>query len=221
MLKSKKGILILVTFVILCGIGYVIKFNSIKDIAVDQTDIVIQKQESTQPITTANVTPPTEETISVTVQETLKQMYKIYVCGEVNHPAVVTIDSGSRIIDALELAGGATAAADLNQINLAQYVSDAQKIYIPKIGEQVDKNEIIAQNSSVRQNNVDNTLININTATSSELEQLPGIGPAIAQGIIDYRVSKGSFKDIDEIKNVSRIGDKTFDKIKDKITVGN
>jgi competence protein ComEA len=176
----------------------------------------IQKQQTAQ-----KAIIETSKVVEQTLQETVKQKFKIYVCGQVNNPSVVTLESGSRIIDALDLAGGATELADLNKVNLAEFICDAQKIYIPKMGEDVDKNEIIAQNSSVKQNNSNHNLININTADKASLEQLTGIGETIAQNIIEYRQLNGGFKNIDEIKKVSRIGEKTFEKIKDKITVGN
>lgn len=119
--------------------------------------------------------------------------------------------------------------ADLNLLNLAEKIFDEQKIYIPKIGEEIDKSQIKVENrddgelkvhtanNSVK--NSTNNLININTASLDQLQSLPGIGAVIAQNIIDYRNSQGPFRSIEEIKNVSRIGDKTFEKIKDKITV--
>ena len=139
------------------------------------------------------------------------------------------LKEGSRIIDVLDMAGGALEDADLNLLNLAEKIFDEQKIYIPKIGEEIDKSQIKVENrddgelkvhtanNSVK--NSTNNLININTASLDQLQSLPGIGAVIAQNIIDYRNSQGPFRSIEEIKNVSRIGDKTFEKIKDKITV--
>jgi competence protein ComEA len=216
-LNNKKMIVILLIGVIVCGIGYVVRIYPAEYITVERENSTIQKQptiEKTNLVETSKV-------LEQTQQPTIKQKFKIYVCGEVNKSGVVTIESGSRIIDAVELAGGTTSLADLNKVNLAEFVCDAQKIYIPKIGEDVDKNEIIAQNSSVKQNNSKHNLININTADKATLEQLTGIGETIAQNIIEYRQLNGGFKSIDEIKKVSRIGEKTFEKIKDKITVGN
>ena len=141
-------------------------------------------------------------------------MIMVYVCGAVNESKVVEIEEGKRIIDAVELAGGLKEDAELKEINLAAFLYDAQKIYIPKIGEVIDKIDFTEQNSSIG-----TFKININTASKSELMELEGIGEVTAQAIIDYREKNGRFKTIEEIKNVSRIGEKSFEKIKDKITI--
>jgi len=127
------------------------------------------------------------------------------------------------------MAGGALEDADLNLLNLAERIVDEQKIYIPKIGEEIDKTQIKVENrndnalsiepKAAGSDTVQNSLININTASSEQLQSLPGIGKTIAQNIIDYRNTNGPFQSINEIKNVPRIGEKTFEKIKDKITV--
>ncbi|NLJ88750.1 MAG: hypothetical protein GX327_08295 [Epulopiscium sp.] len=163
------------------------------------------------------------------IEEEIENIFYVYICGAVKKPGVYSLKEGSRIIDVLDMAGGALEDADLNLLNLAEKIFDEQKIYIPKIGEEIDKSQIKVENrddgelkvhtanNSVK--NSTNNLININTASLDQLQSLPGIGAVIAQNIIDYRNSQGPFRSIEEIKNVSRIGDKTFEKIKDKITV--
>lgn len=201
---NKKYISIIAT-IILFGCIYIFGnkfFNSQSVIEIEAQDLELESLELKN-LETQNL-----ETINI------NEEIKVYICGAVNNSEVFTVNQGSRIIDVLELAGGATADADLDQINLADFVQDAQKIYIPKIGEKVDKIDFTAQNSSVQ-----NDLININTADIVQLQSLPGIGQTIAQYIIDYRNQNGNFKNIDEIRNVAKIGDKTFEKIKDRITV--
>ncbi|WP_058486905.1 helix-hairpin-helix domain-containing protein [Defluviitalea phaphyphila] len=146
----------------------------------------------------------------------------VYICGAVKKPNVYTLPAGSRINDVINMAGGALEEADLNQLNLAEKIFDSQKIYVPKKGEEIDKSILKVENKeednySIKKSN--NQLININTDSSEKLQTLPGIGSVIAQNIIDYRNSQGPFSSIEEIKNVPRIGEKTFEKIKDKITV--
>lgn len=145
--------------------------------------------------------------------ETDKEI-KVYVTGLVKSPGVYTMKDGDRIDDAIKLAGGALEGADLSNINLAEKVRDEQMIKIPKVGE----------NSGSTSNGSSNTegsdgKININKASKAELDALPGIGEVTAQRIIDFREQHGNFQKIEDIMNVSRIGPKIFEQIKDKITV--
>ena len=132
----------------------------------------------------------------------------VHVEGCVQNPGVLEIEKGTRIYEILELAGGRTDDADLSKINLASIAVDAQKIYVPA-------------KASISQNNVSQvageTLININTASKEELQTLPGIGPSTAQKIIDYRESEGYFSNVEDIMNVSGIGEGKFSEIKNDI----
>jgi len=137
----------------------------------------------------------------------------VYIEGAIAKPGLVYTNNNARIGEIVEAAGGFLANADIKNLNLADKVTDGQKITIPfKANE-----NILAANASNSENNSD--LININTATSEELQKLPRVGPATAKNIIEYREKNGGFKNIDEIKNVPRIGEKTFEKFKDKIKV--
>ncbi|AIS52119.1 ComE operon protein 1 [Thermoanaerobacter kivui] len=136
---------------------------------------------------------------------------KVYVTGLVKNPGVYTMEEGERVIDAINKAGGPLEEADLTNINLAQKVKDEQMIIVPKKGETNN----ISPTSTIQKNEK----ININTATKEELQTLPGIGPVTAERIIEFRENKGSFKKIEDIMNVPRIGPKLFEQIKDKITV--
>lgn len=137
---------------------------------------------------------------------------KVYVSGAVVKPDVYTLPVGSIVKDAMLAAGGAAADADLDRINLAAPLSDGMQVYFPRKGEAAPP----AGSSPAAPAGP----ININTATVEQLDTLPGIGPAIAQRIIDYRAANGPFKSIDEIKNVKGIGDAVFEKIKGMIAVG-
>lgn len=133
------------------------------------------------------------------------KLVKVYICGEVVRPGVYALDPESRISDALELAGGPGPEAVLESLNLARRVVDEEKILVPgeKDLEQTDQSG----------------LVNINTASQQVLETLPGIGPATAQNIIQYRDSEGSFTSIQDIQKVWGIGEKKFSEIKDLISV--
>lgn len=145
----------------------------------------------------------------------------VHVSGGVEQPGVYTLPAGSRLQQAVEAAGGLLPQADTQNINLAAPLQDGEKVTIPTLaptappvsrgpGETGIPLPLPAPTSS---------LININTATQAELESLPGIGPVTAQKIIQYRQEHGPFQSIEEIMNVPGIGEKTFDAIKDLITV--
>lgn len=141
----------------------------------------------------------------------------VYISGQVKNISVVELEDNGNLrgVDAVNAAGGLTDLADSSAVNLAEPIHDGQHIHIPT-------KEILlaAQNFSGDFSGKPNSgdLININTADATQLETLRGIGPALAQRIIEYREQNGAFKTIDEIKNVRGIGDKRFADIKDKIT---
>lgn len=148
-----------------------------------------------------------------------KKKIMVHVAGEVNNPGIVEVEEGSRLKDAVESAGGFTDEANQNKVNLAYEVKDEQKIVIPNIKQNdedisvVDNNEDFIENSMTK-----GTIVNINTATQSELESLTGIGPSMASKIIDYRDKNGKFKSKEDIKNVPGIGSSKYESIKDEIT---
>lgn len=144
---------------------------------------------------------------------------KTYISGEVKNPGVYEMEIGDRIIDLLVIAGGFTEDADENIVNMAEKIEDEQHIVIPKIGEYIDKNDFNVQNNNSDDISDAYSLININDCDKEDLETLPGIGTVIAEAIIEYRDKNGKFEDIEELKNVYKIGDKTFDRIKDRITL--
>lgn len=165
------------------------------------------------------ITTPTATPIPAPTSTPTPAPLRVYVTGAVVHPDVYLLEAGSIVRDAVVAAGGATAEADLNRINLAQQVYDQQQIHIPKVGEEnpplpSPPASLTSASDSVQPAGK----VNINTATAEELDTLPGIGPALAQRIIEYRQTNGPFQSIEEIKNVSGIGDKLFEKLKDLIT---
>lgn len=137
----------------------------------------------------------------------------IYLVGAVERPGVYFLPEGSRLYQALETAGGPTQEADLTRVNLSQRLRDEEMIYIPRVGEEPPTPIAAAAGQS-------SGLININTAILAELDSLPGIGPVLAQRILDYREEHGPFQNVDELKNVRGIGDSLFEDILDRLTVG-
>lgn len=148
--------------------------------------------------------PPRGKPVTLVTRQT-DQIITVYISGEIANPGVYQLPPGSRVKDAIEIAGGLLSSADLNQINQAAMLVDSSHITILSL--------IPGVNSQ-------NTSININTATEDELEFLPGIGPVSAKSIIEYRMKNGSFGSIEEIQKVEGIGPAIFEKIKDLIYVG-
>jgi len=145
---------------------------------------------------------------------------QVYVCGAVAHPSVYTLSWDSRAEQAIAAAGGATSDADLVRVNLSQRLYDEQQLYVPGKSEAATPvlPTPVPQADNTRPSALEQT-ININTATSDQLEELSGIGPVLAQHILEYRNANGPFKNIEEIKNVKGIGDHTFENIKDKMAI--
>jgi competence protein ComEA len=138
----------------------------------------------------------------------------VYVSGAVNRPAVYELPPNSLAQDAVIAAGGQTAEADLSRVNLAQTLHEGDQVHVPVFGEV----SVVGSDGSVATPTPSGP-INLNTATLEELEWLPGIGPSLAQRIVDYRDSHGTFTSIEQVMNVSGIGPGKFDGIRDLIVV--
>jgi len=145
---------------------------------------------------------------------------QVHVAGAVVRPGLYDLPEGSRVMDAVEAAGGFVADADKNSMNLAARVEDAERLDIPYIAgaaPAMQESFTVITEGTPSTSNED--LVNINTASAEELDTLPGIGPTTAQNIIAYRDENGPFGSIEDIVNVSGIGAATYDGIKDLITV--
>lgn len=147
----------------------------------------------------------------------------VHVCGCVNNPGVYTLCAGARINDAVAAAGGFTPEADVNYLNLAGFLQDGVKVYVPSVDETKDLAgegaDVVSSGMIGIGADVDDGLVNINTATRDELMTLPGVGESKANAIIKYREENGGFETISQIMNISGIKDGLFNKIKDKIKV--
>jgi competence protein ComEA len=146
--------------------------------------------------------------------------WKVDVKGAVKKPGVYAASRSDRVLDLIERAGGFAEDADREKINLAQKVADEMVIYVPKIGEEMpDFSGGTAGTGANGGEGGGAEKVNINTADESLLQTLPGIGPAKAKAIIEYREENGPFRSAEDIKNVSGIGEKTFEKIAGHISV--
>lgn len=142
-----------------------------------------------------------------------KKEIVVHVSGAVAKPGIYTLPLGSRVNDAVHLAAPLR-EANLDALNLAALISDGQKINVPREGEEVSLQEDWSGNSTSPEGKV-----NLNTATLAELDTLPGIGPATAQKIIDYRTQNGGFKSVDELDAVPGIGPQKLEQLRDLVTV--
>ncbi len=142
---------------------------------------------------------------------------RVYISGEVERPDVYELPVGAILQDAVRAAGGFTEAADEERLNLALLLGDGMHVHVPNLLE-----EVLVEPSGSESRpgpSATSSIINVNTANLSELELLPGIGPATAQKIIDYRHENGPFSTIEEVQNVSGIGPVKYEQILELITV--
>lgn len=165
-----------------------------------------------------------ENTVNNSEKKEEKKTIIVYVAGAVLNPGVYEFEENNRIANAIEKAGGLTEEADISKINLAYLLEDGMKINIPthtQIEEEKNMNEedLVSQEAGAEKIKETNKKININTATQSELETLPGIGNSTALKIIAYRNENGKFNSIDDIMNVKGIGNSKFENIKEFIYV--
>ena len=150
------------------------------------------------------------EDADVEVIPELEPEIVVHVAGAVLEPGVYSLPANSRVWDALEIAGGTTPEGMAHMLNLASPLEDGQRVYVPT-REEVETGETGSFGVPRK--------VNINTADRRSLETLPGIGPALAQRIIDYRRTNGSFRTIDDLTKVSGIGPKTVERLKDLVSV--
>ncbi|MBE3570095.1 MAG: helix-hairpin-helix domain-containing protein [Bacillales bacterium] len=181
----------------------------------DQPSIVMPKEEAKENTHKKSIEEKVEE-------ESKPQLVMIDVKGAVMRPGIYEATSNDRIYDIVQKAGGFRKEADQTKVNLAQKLQDEMVVYIPKVGEK-EPTAISQRVPSAKPANSGNgqgeILVNINTATAEELQNLPGIGKTRAQSIIEYRETNGPFQKVEDLKNISGIGDKTYDKLKDKVTL--
>ncbi len=208
----------------------------------------LQAPESFDINTKFDITKDTNDNKNLSSDNLKEEKIYIYVTGQVNNPGVVALKESSRIVDAIDAAGGITDLANISKINLVYVLKDGMKVNIPSDEDLKNSSdfEYITMSSGDSKNDSDyissdifesdtidlppskdssssafskNFVVNINLATQTELETLPGIGPSTALSIINYRKENGKFSSIEDIKNVSGIGDSKFEKIKSFITV--
>lgn len=152
------------------------------------------------------------------VKDKVSNQVTVDVKGAVNHPGVYSLPSQSRVTDAIKRAGGLSNLADSKSANLAQKLQDETVIYVAQKGEKITVVEEEKANNIATQGNSKGK-INLNKADLSSLQTISGVGAKRAQDILDYRDSQGGFKTIDDLKNVSGIGEKTLEKLRQDVTI--
>lgn len=202
--KREQIVILLIVFTIIITLGF--KFF-LKDI--------IDSRDNTMEVINIDKTIDSEGMESL-IADVEDNIIMVHISGQVYNPGIVELELGNRLIDAVKLAGGLKKDADIDRINLAKKLVDEEKIYIPKIGEEVaEEIDISVKTGS---SGKESGKININSCSKEDLIALPGIGDTIASRIIEYR-TKNPFKSIEDIKNVSGIGEKKFMDIKELITI--
>ncbi|HFI0586731.1 TPA: helix-hairpin-helix domain-containing protein [Streptococcus suis] len=171
--------------------------------------------------------PQTEQTSnsSELVEETSTEVSKepsqlvVDVKGAVAKPGLYTLEADARVNDAVDAAGGLTSQADPKSINLAQKLSDEAVVYVASKDENISVVASTTTSSAMSQEEKNTSLVNLNTATEADLQTISGIGAKRAADIIAYREANGRFKSVDDLNNVSGIGDKTMESIRPYVTV--
>ena len=203
--KKQKIILIIVAIIVMVGIGYYMYVKDNVNVENDKENLEIEQQKIDN----------NENNVDSNKNDNLNII--VHISGAVNKEGVIELKENSRIADAIEKAGGLKDNACMDEINLAYKLEDGMKIHIPTIEEQKNENIKEESNNYIEKNNIvgdtntnsnkqskQTTKVNINKATQTELETLPGIGPSIA---------------IEDLKQVNGIGDSKFNKIKNLITI--
>lgn len=198
-MKNRNAIKVLL--VVLCLVAAGIVFSC-----------MTKTQKTNSSVAQAASQAETETQTEETEPETVPKVC-VHVCGSVAIPGVYYLDEGSRIHEAVALAGGFTEDAAGDAINLAEAVSDGEQIYIPS------KKDVENGYSTEELTKIGDGLVNINTASLEELKTLPGIGDMKAEAIIAYREECGNFTSVEDIMNVSGIKDSSYERIKDYIKV--
>lgn len=224
--KQKTGIIVFLGFIlILTSIIYFKNKASIPEDEIKGNKVLVKEENNEQNETS-------KDKKEVKPKEEVKEI-KAYICGYVLNPGVYLLREGDRLEDLIKASGGFKEEADSEGINLAYQVKDQDYLRVgskeealknpsenPNIG-LINTKTVITNSSEVGGTNEsnDSDKININTGAKEDLTKLPRVGEAIAQRIIDHREKEGEFKSVEDIKDVSGIGEKMFENIKDQITI--
>ena len=206
-LKNKIIVLIGVLLIII-GTCYQINGKRKEKIELNYKNIVIQNG--------------IEETNIVEISKIEKEYIKIHIAGQVKNSGIIELEKGERISDAIEKAGGTTELADLDNVNLAYVLEDGQKLYIPSSEEKTEEYISTENGKNIIQETKSSSVksvIDINKADKEQLQNIPGVGPSMAEKIVNYREENGNFNSVEDLKNISGIGEKKFESMKEFVCV--
>lgn len=206
-----KGLLVAVVILIVALIAFISKGRS-------DTEDVLENQLLEELFAEQPLEENIEKADFIGTEE-IEQKIFIDVKGAVEAPGVYQMGVDSRVIDCVEKAGGFLVEAEQKRVNLAQRAEDQMVIYIPLKGENLSDFEQLLPDKPVSESSTDASKIDLNKASKEELKTLNGIGDVKAESIITYRETNGFFEKIEDIKNVSGIGDATFEKLREVIQV--
>lgn len=217
-LLAHKAVVVAILVVIAAASGLAMaSFNSRSSgVSFERSD-----KASASDVRAAGDASPDDADVSSAKSSSVAEVY-VDVDGAVVRPGVYRLKDGARVSQAIDAAGGLTTEADVTGLNRASKVTDGQKIYVPTVGEQQAAAAVDgAESGSATTSGAGSSsgLVNINTASAAELQTLSGIGPSMAQSIIDERSKNGPFASVDDLMRVSGIGEKKLAKIKDGICV--
>ena len=220
--KKQKIILGVFISIVLIGIWYYVYAKEEQEILLTQENLEVEGTHTPENIIAENDNEKTQE--NEVVKESQGEKIVVHVSGAVRNEGIFELQANSRVADAIEKAGGLTEQADTELLNLASKLEDGMKIHVITKEEKLNSGVVINQNIITTQNkaitnSTQTQKVNINTASQTELETLPGIGPSTALKIINYRNENGKFKSIEEIKEVSGIGDSKYNQIKEMISI--
>ena len=224
-LKSKRGVTIACALLVVAlGVTGLIRATAGNAVVVERSNDVIERRDETQEKPSDETSGSSSAKRDAKKEEAVPQEIWVHVDGAVGAPGVYALSAGNpRVKDAIDLAGGLAADASTSTINLAEPLSDGQKIHVPREGETpaATPQEVGPPSGNANEGpaQVGSGLININTATEAELQDLPGVGEATATSIVEERSSGGPFSSPEDIMRVSGIGEKKFEKMKEHICV--
>lgn len=217
--KNQKIFIIIFIIIVIALLGYTF-FNLYSD---NNNDIDYNEDLMVNVTNTNDI----KENVNTNIEVSSEKIV-VYIIGCVKNPGIYKLDFDSRVSDVVNAAGGLLEDADTSKINLAFKLEDGQKITIPSTKDNQNSNttyedyistdagDMISQTNNY---STKNKKVNINSASQTELETIPGIGPSIALRIISYRNENGKFKNIEDLKNVSGIGESKFNTMKDSICI--
>lgn len=207
-----RGLLLAVLFLALILLVFIYKSSDTQEEVLENEmleELFAEEKSEEKPI----------EQVEMASTEQADQQIIIDVKGAVQAPGVYQMEADSRVIDCIEKAGGFLVDAEQKSVNLAQRAEDQMVIYIPIQGEDMSEVEHLLPDKPVSQDSTKVSKVDLNKATKEELKTLNGIGDVKAESIIAYRETNGSFEKIEDIKNVSGIGEATFEKLREAIHV--